>query len=558
MPTTRSTARSPTSPLVGDEKTKRISQQLVIDGTAALKGGKIDRRPSTVRKYGGASYEVDEDGISWARTGVKCSAATAELAPPPPPPPASKRASRQRQPTSQPTNSLLRTNPPRSPISNRTSKKRKSDVVSDTADEDFRKETLRQLKRVKIAPGTHQAADLKELLPALRSMKTPRRQYVVRRAQPRSDQALGDATGDKHSTILAPDAYDMTADEVRTLLQGSSRINAPVFVTQGAPTGIFDPEIDTRRPVEQLLDFLPDLDEDYEYQDKAASWDLVNPTKSVTVAGMKERFVNQQHPQQFPWNFPEIPFPMPAPEMPGFLRHPSCNLLIDIIRHIQYMDTDQICPPTCHYYGVTADRCPEHWQTGEEVVDFQLGVQHFLGTVMMAEAGAYTPRHYDALGFGTFIACYEGEIGFAYQTTPPTLTPQARRKGSQSQKWLFKVMRPGDSVYMPPGTFHMVFRQPFGHQTLATAIRVLRYCDVADFLKLVSAEFDNAAGSEDPKWFSRVVRALVKGIRHYINKARAHNGLEKFGGAENVRAAEKLLLVIDKKLKKLWTSLKTE
>ena len=87
-------------------------------------------------------------------------------------------------------------------------------------------------------------------------------------------------------------------------------------------------------------------------------------------------------------NLPELPFPMPAPELPGFLRHPGNNLLNDIVRSVQELDNNHICPATCEYYGITADRCPTHYQTAEEVHDFHVGVQHWKGTIMMAEAGA--------------------------------------------------------------------------------------------------------------------------------------------------------------------------
>ena len=166
---------------------------------------------------------------------------------------------------------------------------------------------------------------------------------------------------------------------------------------------------------------------------------------------------------------------------------------------------------------------------------------------MMAEAGAYTPEHHDSLGFGTLISCYEGEIGFAYQTTTPT-PRKAQGKAKASKQWYYKIMRAGDAVYMPPGMKHLVFRQPYGTQTLATAVRVLRYCDVVEWLQILSAEADEEG--EDPEYFRRVVRGLVMRARHYIDQAKAQDKRDKFGGAQNVKEAEKLLGVIEKKLQK--------
>jgi hypothetical protein len=501
-----------------------------------LRGGKINQQPAVVRKCGGASYEVAEDGISWARRRVKRRAAAAEPASPPPAP---KRRRRH-----DPPEGLLKGS-----ISARPSRKRKLEGASDTTDEDFLAETIRQVKRVKVASNTTRAAGLEALLPYLQAMKPACRQYVVRQAPPHPGQPLGDASGDGQSAGLAPDAYDLDARAAKTVLQNTGRIDCPVFIARGAPSSIFDWEIDPRRPVEQVLDWLPDLDENHYLDDKQAPRADIGASKQVTVAEMRERFLNQQQHQPYPWNFPEIPFPMPAPEMPGFLRHPSCNLLIDIIRYVRDINIEQICPATCKYHGTTAERCPTHFQTADEIVEFRRGVQHWLGTIMMAEAGAYTPEHYDSLGFGTFISCYEGEIGFAYQTTAPTPPRKARGKAKASKQWFYKIMRPGDAVYMPPGMKHLVFRQPYGNQMLATAVRVLRYCDIVEWLQILSTESD--AEEEDPDYFCRVARGLVMGARHYIDQAKAQNKVEKFCGAQKVKEAEKVLAAIEKKLQKL-------
>ena len=551
MPTTRSTASTGASSLAGDRTASRINKELQIDGTAALKGGKIDRKPCIVRKSGGASYEITTHG-SWVRAGTKRSAATAGL---PPALIATKRALRTRQPANPPISPAQPASQPQRSISKQTSKKRQLEAEEDNSpDEAFRKETLRQVKRVKVASYTQRAEDLEQLLSDLPTTRLPRSQYVVRHAQPDLASASGDSTGASQPVNLAPEAYDMTVREARTLLQATNRITAPVFVARAAPASFCDPEIDDRRPVEQILDYLPNPEETFSFHDKEAPRDEDTPNTHVTVAAMKDRFINQLGYQEFPMNFPELRFPMPAPELPGFIRHPSNNLLNDIVRNVQEIDNNHLCPPPCVHYGITADRCPTHYQTAEEVNAFRLGVQHWQGTIMMAEAGAYTPRHYDTLGLGTLICCYEGEIGFAYQTTTTT-TPQAPRKGRQSPKWFYKVLRPGDAVYMPPGTYHMVFRQPYGNQTLATAVRVLRYCDVVEWLKILSAEFDTETRSEEPEWFARVVRALVMGTRHYIDAAKAHYNVQKFGGAQKVKEAEEQLAVIDEKLLKLLDSL---
>ena len=310
MPSTRSSdGRIDDSPQAGDKRSQYLLRQLEISGTAALRGGKIDHHPAVVRKYRGASYEVAQDSISGARRGTKRRAAAAEPAAPPP------AVKRQRRPD-QPDGSS------KSSISARTSRKRKLDGASTTTDEEFLAETARRVKRVKVAPGTTRAADVADLLPHLKAMKPACRQYVVRQAPPHPRQSLGDASETEQSAGLAPDAYLQDVRAAKTVLQTTERIDCPVFVTRGAPSSIFDSEMNPRRPVEQVLEWLPDPDENHYLDEKQANIDTSRP---VTVAEIRDRFLDQQQHQPYPWNFPEIPFPMPAPEMPGFLRHPAAT-----------------------------------------------------------------------------------------------------------------------------------------------------------------------------------------------------------------------------------------
>jgi hypothetical protein len=437
-----------------------LLRQLEISGTATLRGGKIDHQPAVVRKYSGASYEVALDGISWARRGVARRAAAAEPASPPPAP---KRRRRHGQPDGL----------PKSSISARPSRKRKLEGASDTTDEDFLVETIGQVKQVKVPSDTTRAAELEEQLPYLQAMKLACSQYVVRQAPSRPGQSLRDASGDDQSAGSVPDAYLLDARAAKSVLHGTGRLDRPVCIARGAPSSSFDSEIDPRRPVEQVLDWLPDPDENHNLVDKQMPRSSIDASRQVTIAETRDRFLDQQQHQPCPWNFPEIPIPMPAPEMPGFLRHPSCKLLTDIIRYVQEINIEQICPANCKYHGITADRCPTHFQIADEIVEFRRGVQHWLGTIMMAEAGAYTAEHHDTFGFGTFSSCYEGEIGFAYQSTAPTPPRKTGQKAQASKRWFNKIMRPGDAVYMGPRTKHLVFRQSCGNQTLATAVRIL-------------------------------------------------------------------------------------
>ena len=86
-------------------------------------------------------------------------------------------------------------------------------------------------------------------MPYLRKTKPPCRQRALRRA-PETALPLRDA----------PEVYDLDARDVKRLLTSTNRIGALVFVAGGAPSEIVDLEIDLRRPIEQILDWLQDVD----------------------------------------------------------------------------------------------------------------------------------------------------------------------------------------------------------------------------------------------------------------------------------------------------------
>lgn len=514
-----------TSPLDGGRRSHRILRELQIDGTTALRGGKIERKAGKsgeVRNFRGGRYEIANDGISWKTTGSKRPASDDEAAPPP----AAKRL--RRDAAARCRKAVLTAAP---------SKKRRLDDDIAARDADYLAETVQRLKRAKVPSQSSRQAELRMMLPYLKKLEPVGGRRIERQA-PQAGRRRG----------YAPDAYVLDSPAAQALFRSTEPVCAPVFLT-GQKIPILDPENDAR-PIEQVFPWL-DMDEGHDVADlqkEAEDHGGRFPERSVTTAEIRERFVNDNQEQAYPWNFLEIPLPTVAESMPDFLRHPNCNMMRDILRFIQSPDIDDICPATCPNHGKTAERCQKHLLTADEVVVLNQVYRHWLGTIMIAEAGALTQPHFDTFGFGTFICCAEGEIGFAW-----TSEATARKKGvSARDRLLFKVLRPGDAVYMDPGRYHLVFRLPGGKQTMGSSPRVLRYGDVERWLDIISLELQNAIDNE-PLDDSHILvwRGLVMGTRYLITQARKGETFEKFGGEKTVRGAEKLLDKIEKQLQKL-------
>ena len=165
---------------------------------------------------------------------------------------------------------------------------------------------------------------------------------------------------------------------------------------------------------------------------------------------------------------------------------------------------------------------------------------------MLAEAGALTQPHFDSFGFGTFLVCAEGEIGFAWSVNC------LDKPGGvdASDRWVYKVLRPGDAVYIDPGRYHLVFRLLGGKQTCGYAARALRYCDVVKWLNVIGQEIrdaDDYAGNDHPCLW----RGILLGAGHVIEQAKKQRNFDKSGGEATVRAAEKALTRVQRQLKDL-------
>ena len=178
---------------------------------------------------------------------------------------------------------------------------RKRKRQRNSKDEDFRKKTIHQVKRVNVDANTHRARNLKSLLSDLHAMRQPNTSHVRERADG-----------------LAPEAYEMTTMAARSFLLKADCITAPIFLTEAAPASLFDLETIVR-PIEQVLNYFADPDEEYSFEDTEALENHDLPFKHVTVAAMKKRFANRQF-QPFSMNFPELPLPITALELPIFVR----------------------------------------------------------------------------------------------------------------------------------------------------------------------------------------------------------------------------------------------
>lgn len=327
-----------------------------------------------------------------------------------------------------------------------------------------------------------------------------------------------------------------TPDAARRLLASDAPLDRPVFVRDGANWSAIDPEA-ARRPVEQLFDFLHDLDEEEEYKDDAGG--RGGKFKAMSMAEMKTRFLERDAGAipPLPRNLPDLVNPMLDHGIPRFMQSAQCSLLPDILRRVLDCEADELCD-CADATGAGAGNAPcGHKITRAEFATLHHTWRYWQGTVMLAEPGAITYPHWDKYSTSTWIACLEGEIGCGWLSDPSDeeKTSWLKDVARPAGRWLFKVLRPGDAVYMPPGTVHFVFRRPRGGQTMGFASQMLRRADTMAWLRHLRIELEAAVSDEiEDAPYELVVRGLMNGLLHLIRSAHKDDS-GKFGDEAQIR-----------------------
>ncbi|KAI6821965.1 hypothetical protein KC340_g12669 [Hortaea werneckii] len=333
------------------------------------------------------------------------------------------------------------------------------------------------------------------------------------------------------------DAYYLTSTDARSLLRSSKTISAPVFVSNSINTvGILDPDSD-KRPVEQILDWLTDSTEDYDLHEAGkVQYSTTEQLRDTFTA--HNGFVGEDRQPQ---TFLDIANPFHHSGMPVFVQSPQCNLLRDTMRYLLDVSPVNICQRSCKRREANSGRCcAKHFLTTEEFTEVQQGWRAWQGAVLLSEAGAVTAPHFDKWGFGTWISCWEGEIGFGWLTAPEKTHLQAIVAGEDyiEGRWMFKVLRPGDSLYLSPGTPHLVFRLPRGRQTAALAGHAVRRCDITRWVELLALDVKEGQRQNDDS-SADLVRALATGIEYMLDVAVKDGKEVIYGGEQVLRKAQK-------------------
>lgn len=229
------------------------------------------------------------------------------------------------------------------------------------------------------------------------------------------------------------------AAEARNLLASNKAIDRPVFVRDGANWSLIDRE-SSRRPIEQIFDFLNDPEERVEFPDQSKP--SGSKYETMRVGDLKKRFLEPRDSvPRYPRNFRDIVTPLPDCGIPQFMQSAQCMLLHDIMR--RQLDRDRPCGCLKGAETTRRSSCAHRRSTDDHLALADIW-DFFKGTLMLSEPGSITYPHWDKFSTSTWISCIEGEIGFGWLVDPSKeentawLDDVAEPKG----RYVFRVLRP--------------------------------------------------------------------------------------------------------------------
>ncbi|KAF2717510.1 hypothetical protein K431DRAFT_315696 [Polychaeton citri CBS 116435] len=329
---------------------------------------------------------------------------------------------------------------------------------------------------------------------------------------------------------LCPAAHFLTTEEARHLLGSDAHLGVPVFVSGCRLPSTLE-EGSPKRPIEQLFEWLDDEVDRHETPNVETTEEEMS---SYNVREIKKAFRRHNGYTKYPTNFADIPSNLPGSQIPPWIATPNCSFLNNLMGTVMDNSVEDVL--NAHMVNESEEPLQINNEDGKpvpnfaELVELSMAWRHWQTTIMLAEAGAVTLPHWDRYGLATWIHCIEGEIGFAWLDRPTKKEHIAWMRQDIQGRWLFKVIRPGDTLYMPGGTVHLVFRLPHGKQTAGFAGNLIRRCDVNGWLRILAKELEFEIDEPSDVPYLRLLPQIMLTVIYLLKNQRSQDDTDKHGG----------------------------
>jgi hypothetical protein len=303
------------------------------------------------------------------------------------------------------------------------------------------------------------------------------------------------------------EALFCTGDEAAHIVETRS-VDAPI-ITEGQQPFEWG---ENGRPIEQILRRFSTSD-DLLISVQTPSLPATGQSFQVRKFGeVKKQFLDQKITSD-PLNLLDLQCPVQS-TVPKFLSGENCGLLLDVRNRVLMEGSAE---------RVTASL--QRWAEWKDVDKWAL----------LSEGGHHTAPHMDSHGYATWITSQEGPIGFAWMSLPTVEERQAWMAAPHQYtggRWRYIILKPGQTVFFPPGTIHFVFRVR-DHQTLALGGHVLQWSSIQHWIQVVLWELKKpATTNEEMKMTApKLVHTVAELVRAKVNNV----GVQELGGEDAVK-----------------------
>ncbi|PPJ50428.1 hypothetical protein CBER1_05553 [Cercospora berteroae] len=238
--------------------------------------------------------------------------------------------------------------------------------------------------------------------------------------------------------------------------------------------------------------------------------------RAVTMRQVNERFSSSNpRDKEYPWNLLELATHHDDGLRPLFLSNEDCRLITKL------------------KIPNSADETRRR--------KYEPGFKDVEKWALLAQAGALTEPHQDSHGYSTFITLNQGCVGFGWLSHPSAEERAAWRRNPQrfrDGRWRYVVLKPGQTVFFPAGTVHMVFRLRAAGDSLSFGGHVLRCSNIVHWVQTLLEEHENPnIVNED---LSEAALGYLDRVERFVDQARKLGQEDKWGGAQSIAKFKKL------------------
>lgn len=311
------------------------------------------------------------------------------------------------------------------------------------------------------------------------------------------------------------EAYFLSGDEAAQKVE-SGIVDAPIFTHGQQHFRWKSPD----RPIAQLFHYMEDVGLERSVPVQIPSRNSQdNSFEFKTLAQVRDRFLTQRSTND-PWNLLDLQCPVPC-ALPSFLGGENCQLLLRI-RDICLMGSN----------AQRVEASGNDWNSWRNVLEWGL----------LSEGGNNTAPHVDSNGYSTWITVQEGQIGFGWMSRireqeKAWISDPINYTGGE---WRYVILSPGETVFLPSGTIHFVFRKR-EVQTFSLGGHVLQWSGMERWLEVLIAQINNPDITNED--IGSASQKHVKVVKELVRNRIATGRVLSMGGPDTIARVNVLLKV---------------